>query len=240
MRGLTGRVGLALPGEGILSRLVKNSGDEEWARQEVIDTALAMSDSKLSPGTSGNVSMRFGDHVLITPSGMAYADLLPDDIVSLSLQGEVLSGVRLPSSEWHFHCAIYRARGDVRGIVHTHSPYATALACLEQSIPAFHYMIAVAGGDDIPCVPYATFGTDELGAHVVAGLATRAACLLSHHGQIATGESLGKAYGLAHEVETLAQHYHLACQVGTPTILDAQEMARVLEKFKTYGKQPEV
>ncbi|MBV1934768.1 MAG: class II aldolase/adducin family protein [Parvibaculaceae bacterium] len=222
-----------------MSRLVKNIGDEDWARQEVIDTALGMSHSHLSPGKSGNVSRRFGDKILITPSGMAYSDLLPDDIVALSLQGEILSGVRLPSSEWHFHCAIYQARADVRGVVHTHSPYATALACLCRPIPAFHYMVAVAGGDDIPCVPYATFGTDDLAAHVVAGLATRSACLLSHHGQIATGESLAKAYDLAHEVETLAQQYHLACQVGTPALLDGQEMTRVLEKFKTYGKQPE-
>lgn len=222
-----------------MSRLVKNIGDEDWARQEVIDTALAMSHSHLSQGKSGNVSQRFGGKILITPSGMAYSDLLPDDIVALSLQGEILSGVRLPSSEWHFHCAIYQARADVRGVVHTHSPYATALACLDRPIPAFHYMVAVAGGDDIPCVPYATFGTDELAAHVVAGLVNRSACLLSHHGQIATGESLAKAYDLAHEVETLAQQYHLACQVGTPALLDAHEMASVLEKFKTYGKQPE-
>ena len=222
-----------------MSRLVKNIGDEDWARQEVIDTALAMSHSQLSPGKSGNVSLRFGGKVLITPSGMAYDDLLPDDIVALTLQGEILSGVRLPSSEWHFHCAIYQAQAHVRGVVHTHSPYATALACLDRPIPAFHYMVAVAGGDDIPCVPYATFGTDDLAAHVVAGLANRSACLLSHHGQIATGESLAKAYDLAHEVETLAQQYHLACQVGTPVLLDGQEMARVLEKFMTYGKQPE-
>lgn len=222
-----------------MSRLVKNIGDEDWARQEVIDTALAMSHSQLSPGKSGNVSLRFGGKVLITPSGMAYSDLLPDDIVALSLQGEILSGVRLPSSEWHFHCAIYQAQAHVRGVVHTHSPYATALACLDRSIPAFHYMVAVAGGDDIPCVPYATFGTDQLAAHVVAGLVNRSACLLSHHGQIATGESLAKAYNLAHEVETLAQQYHLACQVGTPALLDAHEMSSVLEKFKTYGKQPE-
>lgn len=230
----------ALSGESLLSRLVKNISDEDWARQEVIDTALAMSHSHLSPGTSGNVSMRFGGKVLITPSGMAYGDLLPDDIVALSLQGDVLSGNRLPSSEWHFHCAIYQARADVRGIVHTHSTYATALACLDRPIPAFHYMVAVAGGDDIPCVPYATFGTDALAAHVVAGLVDRWACLLSHHGQIATGETLAKAYALAHEVETLAQHYHLACQLGEPVVLDAQEMERVLERFKTYGKQPDV
>ena len=212
--------------------------DEAWARQEVIDTALAMSRSHLSPGKSGNVSMRYGEQILITPSGMAYEDLLPDDIVALSVDGEILRGLLLPSSEWHFHCAIYRAQSDIHGIVHTHSTFATALACLDRSIPAFHYMVAVAGGSDIPCVPYATFGSDALAAHVVAGLLDRSACLLSHHGQIATGQTLAKAYDLAHEVETLAQQYHLACQLGEPVLLDAQEMERVLEKFKTYGKQP--
>jgi L-fuculose-phosphate aldolase len=217
--------------------------DEEWARQSVIDTALAMSGSGLSPGRSGNVSVRFGaegaSQVLITPTGMAYPDLIPGDIVPLSLDGEVLSGRRLPSSEWHFHCAIYRARPDIQAIVHTHSAYATALAVHEKGIPPFHYMVAVAGGADIRCAPYATFGTEELAAHALAALEGRKACLLGHHGQIACGPSLEKALELAEEVENLARHYVIACELGEPPLLAEDEMVRVIEKFKSYGKQPD-
>lgn len=214
------------------------AADMQWARQSVIDTALAMSGSGLSPGRSGNVSVRFGDEVLITPTGMAYHDLIPDDIVPLSLEGELLSGKRLPSSEWHFHCAIYRARPDFKAIVHTHSAYATALSVHEKPIPPFHYMVAVAGGADIRCAPYATFGTEELAANAVAALEGRKACLLGHHGQIACGETVEKALELAEEVETLARQYVIACELGEPPHLSAAEMARVMEKFKSYGKQP--
>ena len=213
--------------------------DETWLRQRVIDTALEMSDSGLSPGRSGNVSARFGDHMLITPSGMAYDDLLPDDIVAMGLDGVVAEGQRPPSSEWHFHVAVYRARPEVGGVVHSHSPFATSLACLHRDIPAFHYMVAVAGGSDIRCAPYATFGTVELAEHAVAALVGRKACLLSHHGQIAVAETVEKALELGHEVETLAEHYWRALQIGEPKILDEAEMARVLRKFETYGMQLE-
>ncbi|CAN0130019.1 unnamed protein product, partial [Phaeothamnion confervicola] len=136
-----------------------------------------------------------------------------------------------------FHVAIYTARTDVNAIVHTHSLHATALACAHREIPAFHYMVAVAGGDSIRCAPYATFGTDELAHHALAALEGRHACLLANHGQIALGETPSRALAMAHEVETLAGQYAATLLVGEPYILDTDEMARVLEKFKTYGQQ---
>ena len=207
-------------------------------RKEIIAAANAMSQSGLSPGKSGNVSARTdAGRILITPTGVPYADLKPGDIVALDNRGKVLSGSLLPSSEWHFHVAIYTARTDVNAIVHTHSLHATALACAHREIPAFHYMVAVAGGDSIRCAPYATFGTDELAHHALAALEGRHACLLANHGQIALGATPARALALAHEVETLASQYVAALQIGQPAILDTDEMARVLEKFKTYGQQ---
>ncbi len=144
----------------------------------------------------------------------------------------------LPSSEWRFHRDIYAARGDAQAIVHTHAPFATTLACMHRGIPPFHYMVAVAGGNDIRCAPYATFGTQELSDHAVAALAGRRACLLANHGMIAVGASLERALALAVEVETLAETYWRALQVGEPVLLPDAEMARVLEKFATYGQPP--
>ncbi len=207
-------------------------------RKEIIAAANAMSQSGLSPGKSGNVSARnSAGHVLITPTGVPYADLKPGDIVALDNRGKVLAGSLLPSSEWHFHVAIYTARTDVSAIVHTHSLHATALACAHREIPAFHYMVAVAGGDNIRCAPYATFGTEALAEYALKALKGRHACLLANHGQIALGVTPAKALALAHEVETLASQYVAALQIGAPVILDTDEMARVLEKFKTYGQQ---
>lgn len=205
--------------------------------QSVIDTALTMSTSGLSAGRSGNVSVRDGDRVLITPTGMAYDELVSSDIVSMALDGSVMPGSRKPSSEWHFHAAIYAARHDVNAIVHTHSNAATALACLEEGIPAFHYMVAAAGGMDIRCAPYATFGTEELATFALKALEGRTACLLAHHGVIACGSSLGKAYELAVEVETLAEQYGRARQLGEVPLLSDGEMQRVLDKFSGYGQQ---
>jgi L-fuculose-phosphate aldolase len=146
-------------------------------------------------------------------------------------------GTRLPSSEWRFHRDILAARSEVNVVIHTHAMFATALACLGAEIPPFHYMVAVAGGDSIRCAPYATFGTDELSRHAVHALEVRKACLLANHGMIAVGETLKGALALAVEVETLAAMYWRALQVGDPNLLDAAEMARVLEKFRTYGQQ---
>lgn len=210
--------------------------NEAWLRQEIIDTALAMSVDGLSPGTSGNVSARFDTGMLITPTGMAYADLIPEDIAYVDVSGTT-TGKRKPSSEWLFHLAAYETRADALAIVHTHSRYATALACARKSIPAFHYMVAVAGGTDIPLADYATFGTKELAEEVAGALKDRKACLMANHGQIACGASLAGALALAHEIEELAAQYVAALQAGQPHILSEAEMADVLERFATYGQQ---
>ncbi len=207
------------------------------ARQAVIATALAMSRLKLSPGRSGNVSMRFGEGMLITPSGMAYDEIGPEDIAYMAHDGSVRVGSAKPSSEWHFHLAAYAARADRSAIVHTHSLNATVLACAHRGIPAFHYMVAAAGGTDIPLVPYATFGTQELAVLVAAGLAERDACLLANHGVVALGVDLAAALELAGEVEILAEQYLKVLSVGPAHVLSDAEMAVVLEKFRDYGQK---
>lgn len=211
---------------------------DKTLRKAVLDTALAMSRSGLSPGRSGNVSARADGGMLITPSGMAYEDLEPRDIVFVSEDGPVAKGERKPSSEWHFHLAAYRARPDRHAIVHTHSMHATVLACAHKPIPPFHYMVAMAGGSDIPCVPYATFGTEELACHVAEGLRARDACLMANHGQIAIGETLQSALELAHEVEVLAEQYYKVLALGplSVNLLSDAEMTLMVEKFKSYGQ----
>ena len=208
-------------------------------RNAVIATALAMNAANINRGKSGNVSTRWQaagfDGFLVTPTGLPYADTTPNDIVAVGLDGTV-HGARLPSSEWRFHRDIYRQRPDATAIVHTHSPRATALACLRLPIPAFHYMVAVAGGHDIRCAPYATFGTQALSDHALAALDGRRACLLANHGVIALGTTLKRALALAIEVENLADMYTHALQLGTPVVLDHDEMRLVIEKFATYGQ----
>ena len=208
-------------------------------REAVIATALAMNVAGINRGKSGNVSARMRhkgfDGFLVTPSGLPYAETTPDDIVAMTIQGEA-HGDRVPSSEWRFHRDIYASRSDALAIVHTHPPFATSLACLHRGIPPFHYMVAVAGGADIRCAPYATFGTQELSDHALAALAGRNACLLANHGMIALGASLSHALALAVEVETLAEMYWRALQIGEPILLSGAEMAIVLDKFATYGQ----
>ncbi len=211
--------------------------EETTVRREVAEAAVAMSRQGLSPGRSGNVSARFADGILITPSGLAYDVLQPGDIVRVSSDGTVAAGQRRPSSETDFHLAVYRARPDVGAIVHTHSLHATVLACARRAIPAFHYMVAVAGGDDIPLVPYATFGSAELARLVATGLAQRNACLMANHGQIAVGTTCAAALELAAEVEVLAEQYVKVLTLGSPHILARDEMVRVVEKFRSYGQK---
>ena len=212
--------------------------DTSALRTAIIATALEMNAAGINRGKSGNVSARIDGGFLITPSGLPYADTTPDDIVAMDETGTA-SGTRKPSSEWRFHRDIYRTRAEAAAIVHTHSPFATSLACLGRGIPAFHYMIAMAGGNDIRCSPYATFGTQELSDAALSALNERKACLLAHHGMIAVGESLDKALALAIEVETLAEMYWRALQIGEPEILADEEMRRVLAKFSTYGQVPD-
>jgi len=210
---------------------------EKTLRKAVLETALTMSRTGLSPGRSGNVSARFEDGMLITPSGVAYAEMQASDIVFVGDDGRPAPKQLAPSSEWHFHLAAYRARPDRHALVHTHSVHATALACAHKPIPAFHYMVAVAGGGDIPCVPYATFGTEELAKHVAAGLKNRDACLMANHGMIALGATLAEALELAEEVEILADQYAKVLAIGPAHILSGEDMARVLAKFARYGQK---
>ncbi len=205
-------------------------------RRLIIYTAQKMNALGINQGKSGNVSARTDEGFLITPTGIAYDEAKPEQIVATALDGS-FAGEVLPSSEWRFHADIYRAREDVDAIVHTHSAFATTLACLGKNIPAFHYMIAAAGGRNIRCAPYATFGTQELSDHAVAALDGRNACLLAQHGMIAVGATLEKALALAVEVESLARMYWQALQIGEPPVLDDVEMTIVLEKFRTYGQQ---
>lgn len=215
----------------------KEKSSETKARRGVIETALAMSCSGLSPGRSGNVSCRWDGGMLITPTGMAYDEIRPRDVVFVDGKGEVpAKKSRKPSSEWRFHLAAYQARPDMNAVVHTHSLHATALACARKPIPAFHYMVAIAGGTDIPLVPYDTYGTKELARHVAKGLFHRDACLMANHGQIALGRTLPAALELAREVETLAEQYCKVLALGKAHILPDEEMARVLKRFKSYGQ----
>ncbi len=209
--------------------------DEMELRVALVQTCLEMASAGLTFGTSGNASVRLDeDTILITPTGMTYETLQPDDVVALKLNGRHY-GRRKPSSEWRFHRDILKARTGVAAVVHTHSPFATALACRGDAIPSFHYMVAVAGGADIRCAPYATFGSQALSDHALQALEGRQACLLGNHGQIALGPDLKCALKMAGEVETLAAMYWRSSQGGDPVLLDQSEMERVLEKFQTYG-----
>lgn len=209
---------------------------EKAARNAVIATALKMSRTGLSPGRSGNVSRRWKGGMLITPTGMDYEVLQPDDIAFVAGDGTFPSGGRKPSSEWRFHLGAYRARPDMDAVVHTHSLHATVLACAHKSIPAFHYMIAVAGGTDIPLIPYAPFGTQELADLVANGLAERNALLMANHGQIALGRDLASALELAQEVEVLAEQFYKVLTLGKPKTLSRKAMADVLVRFRSYGQ----
>ena len=207
------------------------------SRRAMIAAAQQFGPLGLGRGASGNVSVRAGEGLLITPTGVPYDMLTPGRIVWMDLDGRY-EGDWLPSSEWRFHCDILRERPDLNAVVHTHAVHAAALACHSRGIPAFHYTVAAAGGPDIRCAPYATFGTAELSANAVRALEGRRACLLAHHGLIACGYTLKEALALAVEVETLAAMYLKALEIGEPARLDAAEMQRILEKFATYGRQP--
>jgi L-fuculose-phosphate aldolase len=206
-------------------------------RAAVITACRELARRGLTYGTSGNVSVRRGERqFFVSPSGMAYEALEPNDIPVMGFDGRWF-GRRRPSSEWRFHRDIFESREQVGAIVHTHSLKATALACTGQGIPAFHYMVAVAGGRDIRCAPYHTFGTQDLSDAVIAALEDRMACLLANHGVIALGADLPAALALAGEVENLAAQYCAALALGDVRILDDMEMRGVIEKFRTYGKQ---
>ena len=204
--------------------------------QAIIDACLAMNAQGINQGSAGNISAGFQDGFLITPSGLAYDQLRADNIVFVNMAGESSDSLA-PSSEWRMHRDIYAHHPAAGAVVHAHSTCATALSCLRLDIPAFHYMVAVAGGNDIRCAEYALFGTQALSDNMLAALQDRRACLLGTHGMICYHDNLDRALWLAVEVEALARQYWHARQAGDPVILDAVEMEAVLKKFATYGKQ---
>lgn len=220
--------------------------DDAKLRAELIRTARSMNERGINVNKSGNVSARCrrgaSEGYLITPTGVPYGELEPEDLVFMPLEEplDAASAVgRLrPSSEWEMHARVYLERADVEAVVHTHSAYATALACQNLPIPAFHYMVAAAGGASIDVAPYRRFGTPELAKAGAEMLRERDACLLEHHGVLACGVSLEKALSLAAEVENLARQYVIVRSLGEPRLIDAEEMREVLSKFRHYGEQP--
>jgi L-fuculose-phosphate aldolase len=205
-------------------------------RREVIDICLRMNAEGINRGTSGNVSVRNEEGFLITASGIPYKKMKPEHVVQMDLSGHYI-GAYLPSTEWRMHLDIFKARPEAQAIVHVHSSYATALACLRKDVPAFHYMIGVTGGSSLRVSDYAEFGTQELSDTMLKAMAERNSCLLANHGQICFGPNLEKALWLASEIEGLCEQYWAATLAGKPVILDDQLMASVLKRFKSYGKQ---
>ena len=211
-------------------------------RNKIIEFSLKLNSTNLSPLRSGNISLRSKENTkdgyLITPSGKKYETLKPEDIVFMGLNEEEENNDsnNKPSSEWRFHRDIYVKKNDAQAIVHAHSPHATAVSSYGKSIPPFHYMIALAGGEDIKCAEYATFGTEELSNNVIKALENRSACLMSNHGQVAFGKNLEQAFELAQEIENICHQYTIALKLGEPKILSFEEMKKVLEKAKNYKK----
>jgi L-fuculose-phosphate aldolase len=215
-----------------------SAAGEDAARAAVVRAARHMQAAGHSPGTSGNVSVRHGDAVLITPTGMAPADLTEGDVVRLDAEGRPAPGARAPSSEVPMHLAVYAARPDVAAVVHSHSRFATVLACTRRSLPAVHYMIAAVGTRTIPCAAYATFGTRELSERILEVLGGGQGCLLANHGQIALGHDLGHAVRVAEEIEWLAEIYVRSLALGGPVLLGDAEMEAVEARFRAGYGQP--
>jgi len=205
-------------------------------KQSVIDSCLKMNRLGINHGTSGNISVKEADRFYITASGIPYENMQPDHIVEMDLHGGYYGNI-LPSSEWRMHQDIYNSFDPAMAVVHTHSTYATALSCLQKEVPAFHYMIAVTGGSSLRCAQYATFGSKQLSDNMLEAIRDRNACLLSNHGMICFGPDLEKALALAVEIENLCKQYVITCQTGNPVMVNEEEMAKVLGKFKSYGKQ---
>lgn len=214
-------------------------GDNQALREKMVDICRRMNSTGINQGTAGNLSVRTSNGFLITPSSLPYDIMTPDDLVEMDFDGTYLG--RRPSSEWRFHRDILKNRTDINVVLHCHSLYATTLACHHKTIPAFHYMVGVAGGTTVRCADYATFGTQALSDHALKALDGRFACLLGQHGQISLGKDLEQALWLAIEVETLSRMYVQVLTLGEPPILSDDEMARVLDQMKrmSYGLGPE-
>tara|TARA_B100000902_G_scaffold62629_1_gene69574 strand:+ start:402 stop:1082 length:681 start_codon:yes stop_codon:yes gene_type:complete len=213
--------------------------DDQALRQQLVTVARRMNGTGLNQGTSGNLSVRIEEGILVTPSSLPYEQMEVGDLVALDLSGQPLKEKqRRPSSEWRLHADVLSCRPEAMAVLHCHPIHATALACHDRGIPAFHYMVAVAGGDEIRCAPYATFGTKELSDNVVNALAQRNACLLARHGMVTLGKDLESALRVAVEVETLARMYLQALQLGEPPLLSMQQMQAVHAQFRGlhYGQ----
>ena len=210
---------------------------KDSARSDLVAAYRNMIDAGLGTGSSGNLSVRTGQGMLITPTGVPPVALEAFDVVDMSLAGRVAQGQLLPSSEWHMHAAIYLARPDINAVVHCHSRYATILACAHRPIPAIHYMIAVTAADEVPVAPYATFGTEALAQSTVGTLGQGRACLLANHGQIAAGVSLDQALKVALEIEELAAIYWGSLAIGGGEVLSQEAMMEVRTAFAGYGQQ---
>ena len=204
-------------------------------RENLLSIAQKLIETGLNKGTAGNVSVRCDDGFLVTPSGMAVEEMSAASMVQMAFDGSYEQG-EIPSSEWRFHRDILASRADINAVIHTHSMFATTLACLHKDIPPFHYMIAVVGGDTIRCAPYALFGSQALSDNALAALIDRKACLLANHGMIALGRDLDDALAVTVEVENLCEQYWRALQLGEPHILSEAEMRDVFQQFKGYGK----
>jgi L-fuculose-phosphate aldolase len=207
-------------------------------RKQVIETCLAMNEEGINQGTSGNVSVRTPEGFLITASGVPYKKMKPHHVVEMDLDGGYV-GEYLPSTEWRMHMDIYKARPEAGAIVHVHSTFATAMACLRKDVPAFHYMIGVTGGTSLRVSDYAEFGTQELSDTMLEAMKDRTACLLANHGQICFSNTLDKALWLAGEIEANCHQYWAASVAGKPVLLEESQMVSVLKRFKTYGRQPD-
>jgi L-fuculose-phosphate aldolase len=216
-----------------------NMEDTPALREAAVNAAKKLDTLGMNRGSTGNLSHRCGPGMLITPTGMGAEELRPQDLVWLGFDG-TLRGDWQPSSEWHFHQAIYLARPGLNAVLHTHSTHAAALACLRRELPAFHYMVAVAGGDSVPCAPYHLFGTEALSMAVAGAFAQRDACLMANHGLVAGGETLARAMKVLQEIESLCEVYLKALAVGEPAVLSAADMAAVIAKFASYGKTARV
>jgi L-fuculose-phosphate aldolase len=213
--------------------------EERKIRAAIVEKARWMNASGLNQGTSGNISARYGDSILITPSGVPYDHMQPEMIATMPVQGEygAWSGPMKPSSEWRFHLDIARGRPDVGSVVHTHSTFCTAVAITRRSIPAVHYMMAAFGGMEIKCADYATFGTKQQSDNALKALEGCAACLLANHGMIATGNDLDRAMWLAVETETIAKQFYYATMLGKPVILGEPEIEDTRKAFANYGQK---
>jgi L-fuculose-phosphate aldolase len=214
------------------------SDAEQSLREDLVKAARHMETAGHSPGTSGNVSVRFEEGLLITPTGLEPSELCAEDMVCLGADGTPRSEQRAPSSEWHMHFALYASRPKIAAVVHCHSRYATILSCARKGIPSVHYMVAATGGFDVPCAPYATFGTRELSDSVVRSMGQRNACLMANHGQITVGRDLRGAIRAAEEVERLAETYWGALAIGQPVLLSDEEMKAVVARFLAGYGQP--